>query len=122
MRAPALWVEVYRIPAWPPNKSTMLAARYENDLVRTVGTQPLTFPISATSEFATLNTQVSGGGHASCVLMVLSAIFGLASYVGLYFSPENNVLDGVLLASVVIFVLAFVRFLIAAVVAAGRSR
>jgi hypothetical protein len=56
------------------------------------------------------------------VVMVLSAILGIASYIGLYFSPKNNFFEGVLIAAIVVFALAFVRFLIGAVIAAARSR
>jgi hypothetical protein len=52
------------------------------------------------------------------VAMVIAAIAGIGAYIGLYFSPRNNFLEGLMVGAVIVFGLALVRLLIAAV----RSR
>jgi hypothetical protein len=56
------------------------------------------------------------------VIVVLSLVIGLGSYVGLYFSPRNNLFEGMLVAACIVGGLALIRLLIAVVIGAARSR
>jgi hypothetical protein len=65
---------------------------------------------------------VEGMTMPAGAIVVLSLIIGLGSYVGLYFSPRNNLFEGMLAAACIVGGLALIRLLIAAVIGAARSR